>query len=103
MEITKEVFENFVVCPYKAYLTSKNESGHKTEYEIISRNVNGLYFIKALKRHFPKQNAISEFPIDDFSLKDGHKILPRASVNSQDLFSCCTVERIPKYSDLGSF
>ena len=103
MEITKEVFENFVVCPYKAYLTSKNESGHKTEHEIISRNVNGLYCIKALKRHFPKQNAISEFPIDDFSLKDGHKILPRASVNSQDLFSCCTVERIPKYSDLGSF
>lgn len=103
VEISKETFENFITCPYKVYRTSRNESGHKTEYEIIFKRVNDLYLADALRKHFPNQTNISEFPPHSFSLKDGRKTFSRININFQDLASCCTAERIPRHSDLGAF
>lgn len=103
MEITKDVFKNFVTCPYKAYRTLRKESGHKTEYEIIFQRANDLYVTNALKKHFPQDSRTSESPPQNVSLKDGYKILPRTNFNFHELFSCCTAERVPKHSGIGAF
>jgi len=100
MLITKEIFKSYLQCPYKAYLLSLGKSGVKCEYETVFAEIDGKYYIEALKK----------FGIMEYSFKniqdqsDGKKgILYRTSIESNGMSASCVFERVSGGSALGSF
>lgn len=103
MEITKEVFENFIVCPYKAYRTIRKETGNKTEYEVMHRELADLYVTNALNKHFRDRTKTPEILPQDSAFNDGQHILHQKQISHHELSSCCTVERVPENFGTGTF
>ena len=52
MEITKEIFESFLNCQYKAYRILKGDLGDKSEYEIMQKEISSAYAIDATRKLF---------------------------------------------------
>jgi len=49
MQITPDLFSNFVSCRYKAYLKQNGNTGHRTEYESVHDKLNLNYLQRALE------------------------------------------------------
>ena len=100
MLITKEIFKSYLQCPYKAYLLSLGKSGVKCEYETVFAEIDGKYYIEALKKF-----GIMEYSFENIrDQSDGKKgILYQTSIESKGMSASCVFERVSGGSALGSF
>ena len=46
MKITEKLFREFLHCEHKAYLLLRDESGQKSEYEILQNELHDAYVLK---------------------------------------------------------
>ena len=46
MEITENLFLNYLKCPYKAHRLLQGESGHASDYEALQNELHGVYVRK---------------------------------------------------------
>ena len=92
MEIIKQIFESFLLCPYKAFRILKNESGVKSDFELIQSKIAENYRQEALCRLY-----------SDLTSRETDVLLNQR-ISSQGLSAFFhAVERIPGKSSLGSF
>src|SRR3990167_9441493 len=96
MEITKEVFESFLLCPYKAHRILRGESGNKSEFELIQNKISEIYHRKALEELYSG--------VENNKAGDKVTILRDQRISAQGLSSLFNViESVPGKSALGSF
>ena len=107
MVITREIFEGFLNCPYKAYRMVNGDAGHKSEYEIIQKKIYLTYKAAAIKKVFAgykDDRSSQDFYANGLNLRGGDKIIHQRQINHHELSSnCCTLERVSGGSELGPF
>jgi len=102
MNITKEIFKSFLVCPYKAYLLLKGESGEKSEFEVMFKETSDRYCTDGLKR--VAALPISTEKIRKVGLKDKEGTIYQAVLGQNSVYSnSCILERVRGGSALGTF
>ncbi len=102
MKITKEIFQNFLLCPYKAYLLLKGEAGYKSEYEVLFKEIKEKYCADGLKKCSVKYASVEM--IRDTNLKDKNGVVYQSRINQQDVHSdSCIMERVRGGSEFGTF
>ncbi len=102
MKITKEIFLSFLACPYKAYLLLKGESGNKSEYEVLFKEMKEKYCADGLKKFSVKQASLEM--IRDTNLKNKNGVVYQAPIGQQDVHSdSCIMERVRGGSEFGRF
>ena len=50
MKITKKIFKSYSLCPHKTYLLLKGETGNRTEYEVMFKEISERYCAEGSKR-----------------------------------------------------
>ena len=107
MEITKEIFESFLVCPYKAYRLLKGESGNKSEYELLHQEIAAEYRQEAMSRFlvgYKNNEPGTALIFQNSSLTNGSEIVFHQKISHQGLSSFFyAIERMPGKSELGPF
>ncbi len=102
MKITKEIFLSFLVCPYKAYLLLNGESGNKSEYEALFKEIKEKYCVDGIKKFSVKQAPVEM--IRDANLKDKNGVVYQPRIGHQDVYSdSCIIERVRGGSEFGTF
>jgi len=48
--VTREILHNYLRCKYKGYLKLRGESGTKTDYEILIRELSEKFKLKAVNK-----------------------------------------------------
>jgi predicted RecB family nuclease len=102
MKITKEIFKSFLVCPYKVYLLLKGDSGNKSEYEVVLKEIKEKYCAEALKKLSVKHVSVER--IRGANLKGRGGVVYQTSIGQHSVYSdFCIMERVRGASALGTF
>ncbi len=102
MKITKEIFQHFLLCPYKAYLLSKGETGNKSEYEILFKEIKEKHCADGLKKFSVKPVPVEM--IHDTNLKDKNGVVYQSRIGQEEVHSdSCIMEFGRGGSELGMF
>ncbi len=88
MKITENLFKNFLKCAYKAHLLLKDESGQKSDYEILQNELHGAYVQKVCGKgvddgHIPKSVFL------EGSSGFGRELLRDIQLNYDDISVLC--------------
>jgi len=73
MVIKDQIFEAYLNCKYKSYLKLHNQTGQKTEYEILNEHLDKKYHLEAQARlefHYANENILrpSHLTLDKLNL-----------------------------------
>jgi len=102
MKITKFLFKSYSLCPYKTYQLLKGETGNKTEYEVIFKEISDRYCEDGLKRNSGKYVGIEH--IREYNLNDRAGTFNQRSTGQYNVsFDVCAVERLIGRSALGTY
>ena len=87
MKITENLFRNFLQCAYKAHLLLNDESGEKSDYEILQNELHGAYVKKVCGKGVDAGNPEADL----FKLGSGfgRELLRDIQLNYDDISVSC--------------
>lgn len=105
--VSNEIFDAFLICPYKSFLLAGGLKGEKNDYIKLISRLNNEYRVTALNRLAitAGQASAASIPKCQFQdLRAGHQIFFNVCVNVEGLTSQIdAVKRVEGASQLGAF
>jgi predicted RecB family nuclease len=83
LQISNEIFADYLKCEYKAYLKLHDTAGHETEYERLMDGQDAIYrsaALKKLQKDYSSQDILHIARLTPSSLKQGCSLIVDASV-----------------------
>ena len=87
--VTREILHNYLRCKYKGYLKLRGESGTKTDYEILIRELSEKFKLKAvnkIRNSYNDDHILQGVNITQSLLKQGTDTIVDAVIED-DIFS----------------
>lgn len=100
LKISDEIFKSFLLCPHKAFLLSRGESGIKSEYEAALSAKKEKYCAEAVRA---LDIAEASFINVQSAVVEKKGIYYRTNIESSGMSSACVVESVKGESSLGAF
>jgi predicted RecB family nuclease len=102
MKITKKIFKSYSLCPHKTHLLLKGETGNRTEYEVMFKEISERYCAEGLKRI--SGECVQVEKIRESNLKDKEGTVYQTSTGQLEVYSdLFIVERLRGGSALGTY